>query len=88
MSLRQYIFSLDKIATCTELMSSLAFTEVAHAQSSAAPVDQGLREIVVPGPRRDQRLQVVPVATTALAGQTPQSNRPCRSISLADLRPT
>lgn len=64
----------------------VAPANVAPAPGSATP-DTGLAEIVVTAQRRSQSVQDVPIAVTALSGETLQANRVTNVTDLTGLAP-
>jgi iron complex outermembrane receptor protein len=92
--IQQSIFRRNHILTGTALASTLAFAGFAHAQSAptsasavAAPAEQGLQEIVVTAQKREQLLQDVPIAITAITAQALQANRVMSVDDLTGLAP-
>lgn len=75
---------------CSALIAWTAFPSFAHAQNagSASPAaNDGLQEIVVTAQKREQRLQDVPIAITALTQQALQANRVVSVDDLSGLAP-
>jgi iron complex outermembrane receptor protein len=82
------------LLVCTALMSGLVGANGVHAQTAAmpastapAPAEQGLQEIVVTAQKREQLLQDVPVAITAITAQALQANRVMSVDDLTGLAP-
>ena len=59
----------------------------ANAAPAASPQSQGLQEIVVTAQRREQRLQDVPIAITAVTAATLQANRVTNVADLSGIAP-
>jgi iron complex outermembrane receptor protein len=71
---------------CSALISAVGATSAAHAQAAS---DQGatLTEIVVTAQKRQQNLQDVPIAVTAVTQETLQANRVTSVMDLSGLAP-
>ena len=73
--------------------AGLVCADAAHAQAAgdppaaAAPSNSGLQEIVVTAQKREQRLQSVPIAITALTTKSLESNRVQSVTDLSGLAP-
>jgi iron complex outermembrane receptor protein len=73
-------------ATCSSIVFSLIFATGSYAQTTS---DQtaGLAEIVVTAQKREQTLQDVPIAITAITSDELQSNRVTQVTDLSGLAP-
>jgi iron complex outermembrane receptor protein len=61
---------------CTALVSTIGLTGAARAQAGSASADNGgLQEIIVTAQKREQSMQDVPIAVTAVTQDTLQANR-------------
>ena len=74
------------LLVCTALASVSLMAGTAHAQA-AENDSTGLEEIVVTAQKREQSVQDVPIAVTALAGDALESNRVTNVTDLSGLAP-
>ena len=63
------------LLACTALASVSLMTGTAHAQAANESDGTGLEEIVVTAQKREQNLQDVPIAVTAITGDSLQTNK-------------
>ena len=77
------------LLACTALASTFIMTSAAHAQAAIAAEDGnvGLEEIIVTAQKREQSLQDVPIAVTAVTGEALITNRVTNVTDLSALAP-
>ena len=81
-------FSLrNGLLACTALASVSLMAGTAHAQAADASESGGLEEIVVTAQKREQSMQDVPIAVSALGGEALQANRVVTVSDLGGLAP-
>nr|HMP57154.1 TonB-dependent receptor plug domain-containing protein [Novosphingobium sp.] len=74
------------LVACTALVSTLATPHMAMAQSSDEDY-RGLAEIIVTAQKREQSVQDVPIAVTAVTADTLQANRIMTVNDLSSIAP-
>jgi iron complex outermembrane recepter protein len=77
------------LLACTALASTFLMNDAAHAQASSPAADDsgGLEEIIVTAQKREQSLQDVPIAVTAITQESLQANRIFNVNDLSALAP-
>ena len=75
------------LATTTALTTALTVAAPAFAQGAAAESTGGLEEIIVTAQKREQSVQDVPIAVTAVTQETLQANRITTVNDLSSIAP-
>jgi iron complex outermembrane receptor protein len=78
--------SCRRLLACTAVAAAGVLSTQSFAQATAGS-DGGLTEIVVTAQKREQSLQDVPIAVTALSSDTLQANRVTNVVDLSGLAP-
>ncbi len=76
-----------RLLICTALAPAFFMPTLAAAQDASAKSNDSLEEIVVTAQKREQSVQDVPIAVTALTGDTLQANRVSTVTDLTGLAP-
>jgi iron complex outermembrane recepter protein len=75
------------LLVCTAMAAACFLSSQVHAQDAAEADTGGLEEIIVTAQKREQNLQSVPIAVTALTGDTLAVNRVTSVSDLSGLAP-